>query len=256
MSGESITASDVKLALRDYYPAREYAIAYEVARGTGAVARRHLDVVAMNLWPSRGHTINGIEVKVSRSDWRREKADPSKAEEIAQFCDYFFVAAPMGVIPVEEIPEGWGHLEFHNGKIRQKKAATKLTSKPVDRHFVASFMRSSRRPDDDGGEALERKITEKIQARFDERVKRELETRERNSIGDAAEWRKLKALLGETWVPPENVAAALKMIYSSGVVDAYGSLKSLAGGMRGSLQRLETAIAEFHKSQNVDKVTP
>lgn len=247
---DNITAADVKLALRDYYPPGEYAVAYEVARGTGVMARRHLDMIAMNLWPSRGHTINGIEVKVSRSDWRREKAEPAKAEEIAQFCDYFYVAAPIGVIPKDEIPDGWGHLEYRLGKIRQTKAATKLSAKPVDRHFVAAFVRSARRPDDDSGRALEKKITEKLQAQFDARLQRELDARKERAVSYAENWKKLKDFCGENYLDPEDAAAAIRMVHKAGVVRAYGHISSLKNSMRVSLSQLETAIAEFEASQH------
>ena len=45
------------------------------------------DAVIMSLWPSRGLELHGVEIKVSRADWKREAADPAKAEAIAAYCD-------------------------------------------------------------------------------------------------------------------------------------------------------------------------
>ena len=63
-----ITAGDIRASLRRHYAAPEAAICFEVAQGTGTHARRHLDAVAMELWPSRGLALIGIEIKVDYYD--------------------------------------------------------------------------------------------------------------------------------------------------------------------------------------------
>jgi hypothetical protein len=74
-----LKTSDINAALRRFYKTTEYALMFEVADSTGANSHRRADAVAMNLWPSRGLYIEGIEVKVSRSDWRKELDTPSKS---------------------------------------------------------------------------------------------------------------------------------------------------------------------------------
>jgi hypothetical protein len=72
---------------------------------------RTADFVALDMWESAGHRIIGHEVKVSRSDWRRELADPTKGEAWAQWCHEWYVVAPRGVVPRAELPVGWGLIE-------------------------------------------------------------------------------------------------------------------------------------------------
>lgn len=69
---------------------------------------RTADYIAVDMWESAGHRIIGHEVKVSRSDWRRELADPSKGDAWAQWCHEWYVVAPKDVVRSQELPEGWG----------------------------------------------------------------------------------------------------------------------------------------------------
>jgi hypothetical protein len=62
----------------------------------------------MSLWPSRGIELHGIEIKVSRNDWLKELGDPAKADEIARFCDRWWVAAG------DESIHQWDSLEKRN----------------------------------------------------------------------------------------------------------------------------------------------
>lgn len=52
-------------------------------------------------------TTIGYEVKVSRSDWRRDE----KIDTYAGLCHLLFVVAPKGVVEVAELPLGVGLLE-------------------------------------------------------------------------------------------------------------------------------------------------
>lgn len=120
---------------------------YEVRNGTGfsrSVART-ADAVVMSCWPSRGLWLAGIEVKVSRADWLRELDQPEKAAEILRFMDYWWVAAPAGVIEIGEVPETWGYYEIGSGKSKRataKKPAPKLAPQPLDKSFVAAMLRN------------------------------------------------------------------------------------------------------------------
>jgi hypothetical protein len=247
----SYTAEDVKSALRDHYPAAEYGMAFEVAQGTGFAAHRHLDVLVMSLWPSRGLTIIGIEVKISRGDWRREKSNPQKAEELARFCDYFFVAAPKDVIPVAEVPEGWGLLEVCGEKIRQAKAAAKHQAEPIGRPFVASLFRSASRPADKDDAIKTRKIDERLRKEYDERAKRDLVTRERGAIADAEKWRELVSGLGQTYIDVASVKSALALVYKSGIVGPYNIVENLRNTLAYMLKCADDAMAAFKATDDV-----
>ena len=54
--------------------------------GRGAIRIRVADFIAQDLWESAGMHLIGHEVKVSRSDWLTELADPTKAEAIKRYC--------------------------------------------------------------------------------------------------------------------------------------------------------------------------
>ena len=136
-------SSDVRAAIAVAYKQPEWATFFEVADGTGARKTRSADAVSVNMYPSRGLTINGFEIKVDRSDWRRELADPSKAEAIAKYCDFWWVAAPKGLIDPATLPATWGLTEVdERGGLRIKVQAKQLKSVAVTRNFFAALCRS------------------------------------------------------------------------------------------------------------------
>lgn len=73
-----MTHAEVVAALRERYPAPEYAFFTEVPDEVGFGNR--MDALAMAMWRSRGLEIHGFEIKCSRSDWLREKKRPHKAD--------------------------------------------------------------------------------------------------------------------------------------------------------------------------------
>lgn len=228
-----VTASDVNAALRKRWGGgQESMIAFEVAQGTGSAARRHLDAVAMELWPSRGLALHGIEVKVNLYDFRREAKDPQKAEEIARFCDYFWIAAPADIIPLIELPSAWGLLELgQDGKLCIKKQALKTDAQPVTRMFMAAMMRAATRPvRSDEIDALFTAREAELQRTFKEK----LATAVRSELGDrdnaAENWRKLESLLKddpEKYIYSNEVIAAVKFVVQTNFIRNYGGMRTL-----------------------------
>lgn len=137
------TARDVREALRKRFAPPAWAVFDEVRNSTGHVKKpRHIDVLAMSLYPSRGIELHGVEIKVSRSDWIRERDDPEKAEAIASYCDRFWLAAgDASIVKDGELPAGWGLLLLKGEKLFTVKGAPELAAKPLDRHFVAAILR-------------------------------------------------------------------------------------------------------------------
>lgn len=137
------TADEVVTHVRRYYGGNAWAVFEGVANATGTRASRWADVIAFGLWPSRGMEIHGVEVKVSRSDLMRELDNPEKAEPVAAYCDYWWIAAGLDKLAKpEELPAAWGLLVPCAKKgMRVAKAATKLEPKPLDRGFVAAILR-------------------------------------------------------------------------------------------------------------------
>lgn len=125
------------------WSAPAHAMLREVRNATGyARAARSADALVVSLWPSRGVWFAGVETKVSRGDWRRELKDPEKSSEIQRFCDYWWVAAPVGVVELGEVPETWGLVEVDGAKCKVTKQAPKLTAEPLSAAFVAAVLRN------------------------------------------------------------------------------------------------------------------
>lgn len=139
------SASDLLARIHRRFAAPAYAVLENVRNGTGYAKReRYADAVAMGLWPSRGIDVHGMEIKVSRSDWQAELKQPEKAQAIQQYCDYWWVVAPDGVVQLAELPPNWGLLvPSPKGKgLVAQKDAPKLTATPLDRGFIASCLRN------------------------------------------------------------------------------------------------------------------
>lgn len=124
----------------------EWAYIEHVRNAAGFDAQRTLDAMALHLWPSRGMELHGYEVKISRADFRRELADPAKMDAFASVLDRFWIVAPIGIVPAEEVPAAWGLLEVTNTQtIRQKIAAPLLTEKraPIPRTMLVPILRAA-----------------------------------------------------------------------------------------------------------------
>lgn len=119
----------------------------QVRDAVGARGNRTADALMIQTWPSRELAITGVEYKRSRNDWRRELRAGEKAESIAAYCHYWLVLAPKGVVPLEEVPAGWGLYEFDDRDrlFRVKGPPRQETIKPIDLSFLASILRSAER---------------------------------------------------------------------------------------------------------------
>lgn len=134
----------LRAALREKFPLPEYALFFEVADSTGARTSRTADAVAMSCWPSRGLELIGFELKASRSDWTREKADPAKAEAICRYCDrWYLVIGDRKIVKPGELPATWGLIAPKGQKLVIATEAPKLNPAPVDRDFLAALLRNA-----------------------------------------------------------------------------------------------------------------
>lgn len=137
-----ITATDIRSGMLKRWAQPEYAVMWEVANGTGYNVRRWADAIIMSLWPSRGLELHGVEIKVSRADWKREALDPQKAEEVGQFCDRWWVHTSPGVVDdLSDMPPAWGLREFDGKSWVTRKEAEKTEAKPITHLFLAAMLR-------------------------------------------------------------------------------------------------------------------
>lgn len=122
----------------------EYAYLEQVRNAAGFDATRTADAMALSLWPSRGHELHGFEVKVSRSDWRTELNNPEKAEVWTNVVDRWWIVAPKGIVPVDEVPAAWGLLEVVGEKLRTTKQAPLLTKRhDIRRSLLVPLLRAA-----------------------------------------------------------------------------------------------------------------
>jgi hypothetical protein len=115
----------------------------ETGFGRAGAAVRTADAIAMGLWPSRGLELHGHEIKVARSDWLRELRAGAKAEEIARYCDRWWIVTTPGVVAdVDgELPANWGLMELVGCRVKVRVKAPKLDPEPMSRAFMASLFR-------------------------------------------------------------------------------------------------------------------
>jgi hypothetical protein len=141
------TEDDVMDALRKRYPADRYAFLPQVPDKTGQ-ARRIADLIVMGLWKSRGLLLEGFEIKVRRSDLRKELDTPEKADRIGTYCDKWWLVLgdPSLLKETDNIPQNWGViLPQKDGKLRVHTSAAKLNPAPISRLFLASLMRQAQK---------------------------------------------------------------------------------------------------------------
>lgn len=237
------TASTIASALRKRYGSgNATAIGFEVAAGTGAHARRHMDAVVMELWPSRGLTLHAIEIKVSKSDLKRELRDGQKAEEIAQYCDFMSIAAPLGMVKVSDLPSAWGLIEMDRAEnLRTTREPKKTKSRAVDRSFMAAMIRAAGKPAQlDYDNAVSRRINE-VHDKMNERINEAVKAR----TPDAELWRGLQAELktcGVAWMWGPEVSNAVAFVLRSGVLNAHSGVEAIEKAVREAAERIQAAM--------------
>ena len=142
------TTAEIYAGLEARFCHPAWALVTEVRNATGVVAKeRYADALAMSLWPSRGLSLEGIEVKASRSDWTRELKNPAKADAISGYCDRWWVAVGhRDIVRTGELPDAWGLLApGKTGKTLEvlKEAPRNEKTQPIDRAFLASLFRAA-----------------------------------------------------------------------------------------------------------------
>ena len=139
---DNLSSDNLIELLRNRFSPPAWAFIPQVRRGTGYLTtERTADALAMGLWPSRGLYLYGFEIKISRGDWLKELNYPKKAEDIAQFCDFWWIVAPKDMIKVEEIPQNWGLMVPFGATTKVIKDAKQLKPIRIDKLFLAAILR-------------------------------------------------------------------------------------------------------------------
>lgn len=241
---ERVTSKDVLQGLMVKHSGPEWATFCEVANSTGIYANRRIDFLALNIWPSKGYAIHGFEIKVGRGDFRREMENIDKAKAISQFCDFFWLATPVGLIRPDECPENWGLIELTKGGMRVKKQAPKRTPSDLTRGFVAAILRQTQKRNDPEIQAEVNRRVEQLQRGMDQKLAYEKQRME-SKVAQNAEWIKaFEERLGirfQNWTPPERLAEQLK---AAQMMDRAGSIRSLKKSLQSLINQIEALEEE------------
>jgi len=136
-------AKDIVHRLESRYFPPEWATFTELPDGTGSAHCRTIDLFAQNCYPSKRFLSVAVEVKVTRADFRRELENPGKRLVWEKEANEFWFAAPKGVIPVEELPEGAGLLEARGDGLRAKRRAMQRMDNELSQRLMISVARAS-----------------------------------------------------------------------------------------------------------------
>jgi hypothetical protein len=139
------TESRVFEQLKHIFPSPAYVRLPQVRNGTGYArsTTRTADAIIVSAWPSRGLWMAGVEIKVTRSDWKKELAHPDKADGIQRYCHHWYVACPKGLIDEAMVPKTWGLIEVNGTTAEIARQAPELTPRPVDLLLVCSILRAA-----------------------------------------------------------------------------------------------------------------
>lgn len=225
--------NDLLDILRTKYPSPHWAFMREFRNATGFDATRSADALAVGLYRSRGQSIIGFEVKVSRADWLRELKHPEKAEPIAQFCDYFYLVVPeLSVVTVDEVPTPWGLIlvDQVKSKAHFAKKAEQLQAVPVTRKFLCAIVKQAMDTAGMPGEVALREAREAGAKEAEER-------RQRNIPYELDELRRLK----QTVESFTNASGVDLRSWSDGkrIGEAVAAVEQVLGGDFSILKHIE-----------------
>lgn len=95
--------------------------------GNAKQSEFRLDGWAMTTWEARGLERITYEVKVARSDWRKELATPVKRRMGLMLSHRFYFVAPPGLVKIEEVPPECGLIEILPEPVELKDPLHELT---------------------------------------------------------------------------------------------------------------------------------
>jgi hypothetical protein len=138
-----ISADSICALLRQRFKGGQCVCASEVGARTSYVTR-HVDFMAFHCWDSENYMIEAFEIKIAKSDLKRELEDPSKHNIFFDEIDMFWIVAPDFVLDnLDIIPPKWGVMKVIQS---EGKLALRVARKPVALHDEQMRKRRIGRP--------------------------------------------------------------------------------------------------------------
>lgn len=258
-------AFEVIEALRRRFPPPAWAMFEGVSNGTGRHSRRWADALAMSVWPSRGLEIAGFEVKVNRSDVVRELRDPKKADEVAKYCDKWWLAlGDPKLIKEGELPAAWGLLVPAGSRdgvtMKIVKDAKPLKPRKLDRVFLAAILRRAAEHYDEGrlrnalrGE-LYTTIHEQVELRFQKDIQILNEEKEqlRQKLREVEQ--QLQVASGSL-MTPEMIGKALGLMRRlQGYRGSFTDLDYAENSLDSAKGRIDDIIKTIHEARTLVEI--
>lgn len=231
-----MNAADVLDALGTRWPDSEYLKITEAPQDAMRQGRK-LDLVAVSLWKSRGYQIDGVEVKVSVSDARKEidgtltqqgqrkAGGPEKADWWWHHVHRFWLAAPVTVTEkiADDVPATWGLFAVtDNGKVKVLRKAPHHAAQPMPWDTCIGLMRAAAGA---GFNALQR-----AEDRGERRARERFEKEWDRKTGDAAVRRKLEEITArvQAFEKAAGVELEITRMFSEREAATLGALFNLA----------------------------
>jgi len=247
-----MTAGEIRKELEETYKSPEWYLGFEVGNSTGANCSRHADAVAINAYPSKGFETRGFEIKVSKQDLAAELKNGLKSDEIARFCDYWFLVVPKGLADNFTLPPTWGVIECHDGKLRQKVRATKLESIAPTAGFLCAMLRARERTVFDEAAKISAEREKQIERYAEQQAGRDSEQL-RQLVEKLAEIKSATGISLDNWTPTADIIAKLNAARSLDViVRNVRFVESAAKALLKDAQEIQAAAEAMKMSDLVD----
>lgn len=216
-----MNSQQMRDALAKRWPADQYVVIEEAPDSADRMGRK-LDIVAVSCWRSRGHQIDGVEIKVSMGDWRKELANPAKADFWWHHCHRFWLAVPTDMAPKvrDQLPETWGLLAVDEASSRAVVPAPFHEPEPLAWCNVVGLLRASAGA---GVNALARAR----EAGVAEGIERQRQQQERDPWGDTFHKGQLDRLLARVDAFREASDIDLNKAFSVDEARRYGQAVTL-----------------------------
>ncbi len=143
MANTILSTGEVSKRLCERYSKTGTIFLTELGDTAGFGARRRCDAFVYNIFSNEyGYGGQGFEIKVSRTDLDKELQDPSKWEEIGQYCNrWWLVVGDKKILDgnLDRLPTQWGIMYPTPTRLKVYRPASELNPVPYTPDFVAAI---------------------------------------------------------------------------------------------------------------------